>query len=157
MELDRHEPDEEAKSILALMKESKVYWTVKREIINLILKNKTGSLPTLEDLHKALINSGNAEKINGIINNCLQKSTRRLPIENDPNPDIEPYRVKWAEMITKEFNAMSSKIAREEEYDEEDESDTHIYDCSSLLQFLSSIKAKINLTVRDSSIFLFPQ
>ena len=43
-----------------------------------------------------------------------------MPLERDPNPDIEPYRLKWSEMITKEFNNMASKIVREEEYDEED-------------------------------------
>jgi hypothetical protein len=58
-------------------------------------------------------------------------------------------------MITKEFNAMSNKISREEEYDEEDESVTYIYDCSSLLQFMCSIKSKINLTIRESNSFLF--
>ena len=31
-----------------------------------------------------------------------------------------------------------------------------MYDCSSLLQFLSSIKIKNSLPVRDSTIFLFP-
>jgi len=31
-----------------------------------------------------------------------------------------------------------------------------VYDCSSLLQFLSSIKIKNSLPVRDSTIFLFP-
>lgn len=59
-------------------------------------------------------------------------------------------------MITKEFNNMASKIVREEEYDEEDESVTYVYDCSSLLQFLTSIKTKNSLPVRDSTIFLFP-
>jgi hypothetical protein len=103
-----------------------------------------------------LLLSGNEDKLNGLINNCLQKSTRRLPIEKDSNPEIEQYRLKWSEMITKEFNSMSNKIAREEEYDEEDESVTYVYDCSSLLQFLSSIKTKSGLTLRDSSIFLFP-
>jgi hypothetical protein len=140
------------------MKESKVYWTVKKEIMQLMLKKRNGNEPPkLEDLFKTLQTSGNEEKLNGIINNCLQKSTRRLPIEKDPNPDIEPYRLKWSEMVTKEFNHMAAKISREEEYDEEDESVTHIYDCSSLLEFLCSIKPKINLAVRDSSIFLFPQ
>lgn len=33
---------------------------------------------------------------------------------------------------------------------------TYVYDCSSLLQFLSSIKIKNSLPVRDSTIFLFP-
>ena len=33
---------------------------------------------------------------------------------------------------------------------------TYVYDCSSLLQFLSSIKIKNSLQSRDSSIFLFP-
>jgi len=51
-------------------------------------------------------------------------------------------------MVTKEFNAMANKISREEEYDEEDESVTYVYDCSSLLQFMCSIKSKINLTIR---------
>lgn len=101
MELDRQAPDEEAKSILALMKESKVFWTVKKEILSLLLRNKSSTPPTLEEMHKALISTGNVDKINGIINNCLQKSTRRLPIEKDPNPDIEVYRIKWSEMITK--------------------------------------------------------
>lgn len=99
------------------MKESKIYWTVKRDVINLVLKNKGNSKPTIADLQQALINSNNSEKINGIINNCLQKSTRRVPIERDPNPDIEPFRLKWSEMIAKEFNGMASKISREEEYD----------------------------------------
>jgi hypothetical protein len=68
----------------------------------------------------ALLKGSNEGKLNGLINNCLQKSTKRIPIECDTNPDIEQYRVKWSEMITKEFNCMSNKIAREEEYDEED-------------------------------------
>ena len=50
---------------------------------------------------------------------------------------------------------MASKIVREEEYDEEDESVTYVYDSSSLLQFLSSIRAKGALLVRDSEIFVF--
>lgn len=50
---------------------------------------------------------------------------------------------------------MASKIVREEEYDEEDESVTYVYDSSSLLQFLSSIKVKNALAVRDSEIFVF--
>ncbi len=113
MEVEKQQqPDSEAKNILTLMKESKIYWTAKREIMTLILKNRTTSPPTIEDLHRALLLSGNEEKITGIINNCLQKSTRRLPIEKDPNPDIEPYRLKWSEMITKEFNSMSNKISR---------------------------------------------
>lgn len=57
----------------------------------------------------------------------------------------------------KEFNNMASKILREEEYDEEDESVTYVYDSSSLLQFLSSIKIKQSLAVRDSEIFIFQQ
>ncbi len=50
---------------------------------------------------------------------------------------------------------MASKIVREEEYDEEDESVTYVYDSSSLIQFLSSIKIKNSLVVRDSEIFVF--
>lgn len=50
---------------------------------------------------------------------------------------------------------MASKIVREEEYDEEDESVTYVYDSSSLLQFLSSIRVKGALLVRDSEIFVF--
>lgn len=90
-----------------------MYWTAKREIMALILRNRTTSAPSIEDLHKALLLSNSQDKINSIINNCLQKSTRRVPIEKDPNPDIEPYRIKWSEMITKEFNAMSNKICRD--------------------------------------------
>lgn len=63
--------------------------------------------------------------------------------------------MKWSEMIIKEFNNMASKIVREEEYDEEDESVTYVYDSSSLLQFLSSIRVKGALLVRDSEIFVF--
>jgi hypothetical protein len=50
---------------------------------------------------------------------------------------------------------MASKIIREEEYDEEDESVTYIFDSSSLLQFLSSIKIRNAPLVRDSEIFIF--
>lgn len=50
---------------------------------------------------------------------------------------------------------MASKIVREEEYDEEDESVTYVYDSSSLLQFLSSIRTKGAVLVRDSEIFVF--
>jgi hypothetical protein len=35
--------DEETKSILSLMKESKIYWQVKREIVNLMLKTKSSA------------------------------------------------------------------------------------------------------------------
>lgn len=100
------------------MKESKIYWSAKREIINLVLKNRTNTAPNLEEIYRAMLLSGNEDKLNGLINNCLQKSTRRVPIEKDSNPEIEFYRVRWSEMITKEFNSMSNKIAREEEYDE---------------------------------------
>jgi hypothetical protein len=41
-------PDEESTNILTLMKESKIFWTAKREIINLILKNRTNTPPTTE-------------------------------------------------------------------------------------------------------------
>lgn len=99
------------------MKESKIYWTVKRDIINLLLKTKGNSKPTIADIQQALITSNSTEKVNGIINNCLQKSTRRVPLERDPNPDIEVFRVKWSEMVAREFNGMASKVAREEEYD----------------------------------------
>lgn len=51
----------------------------------------------------------------GLINNCLQKSTKRLPIEKDVHPDIEAYRVKWSDLIVKEFNTISYKRTREEE------------------------------------------
>jgi hypothetical protein len=79
----------------------------------MMLKNKSSSEPTIQDLYKALLLTGGEEKLGGLINNCLQKSTRRLPVETDPNPDIEPYRQKWSEMIVKEFNNMASKILRE--------------------------------------------
>lgn len=137
------------------MKESKIYWQVKRELVSLMLKNKSSGQLTLPELHRTLLQSGSSEKLTGLINNCLQKSTRRLPLERDPNPEVEPYRLKWSEMIIKEFNNMASKIVREEEYDEEDESVTYVYDSSSLLQFLSSIRVKGALLVRDSEIFVF--
>jgi hypothetical protein len=137
------------------MKESRIYWQVKRELAALMLRNKSTSQPTLPDLHRNLLLSGNGDKLNALISNCLQKSTRRIPLERDPNPDIEPFRLKWSEMIIKEFNNMATKILREEEYDEEDESVTYVYDSSSLLQFLSSVKLKGALLVRDSEIFLF--
>ncbi len=50
---------------------------------------------------------------------------------------------------------MSSKILREEEYDEEDESVTYVYDSSSFLQFLSSIRIKNAPLIRESDIFVF--
>ena len=156
MELDQYTENPELSNILSLMKESKVYWSVKKELIGLLLKKRqSNEPPTMEDLLKVLHSTNSEDKLTGIINNCLQKSTRRIPIEKDPSSDIEPYRLKWSEMITKEFNGMAAKISREEEYDEEDESVTYIYDCSSLLQFLCSIKARIDITVRDSPIFLF--
>jgi len=46
--LDKVTPDEEVRSILHLMKESKIYWGAKREIINLVLKNRTNTAPSLE-------------------------------------------------------------------------------------------------------------
>jgi hypothetical protein len=95
MELDKL-PEDENRNILTLMKESKMYWTTKREIINLILKTKGNGKPTIADLQQSLLTTNNGEKINGIINNCLQKSTKRVPMERDPNPDIEHYRLKWS-------------------------------------------------------------
>jgi hypothetical protein len=59
-------------------------------------------------------------------------------------------------MITKEFNNISNRIIKNEEYDEEDESVNYTYDCSTFLEFLSSIKNRSAPLVRDSSIFLFP-
>lgn len=64
--------------------------------------------------------------------------------------------MKWTETIVKEFNNIANKIHREEEYDEEDESVSYIYDSSSLLEFLNSIKTRTATTVRDSPVFLFP-
>lgn len=95
------------------MKESRIYWQAKRELMAMMLKNKSSAEPTIQDLYKTLLLTGGEEKLGGLINNCLQKSTRRLPVEVDPNPDIEPYRQKWSEMIVKEFNNMASKILRE--------------------------------------------
>lgn len=80
--------DEETQSILGLMKESKIYWQVKRDLINLMLKNKSTIQLSPAELHKQLLLSNNSEKLTGLINNCLQKSTRRLPIERDLNPEI---------------------------------------------------------------------
>ena len=64
------------------MKESKIYWSVKKDLMSqLLLKNKTPlEPPSFEDLLKILKSSTNEEKLKGIINNCLQKSTRRVPI-----------------------------------------------------------------------------
>ena len=59
----------------------------------------------------------NEDKLTGLINNCLQKSTKRVPIEQDPHSEIAAYRNKWSELITREFNNISGKILREEEYD----------------------------------------
>ena len=71
------------------MKESKIYWQVKREIITLLQKNRSSSTPSsLEEMYRSLLLSGNEDKLNGLINNCLQKSTRRLPVEKDSNADI---------------------------------------------------------------------
>jgi hypothetical protein len=101
------------------MKESKIYWQVKRELLAAMLKNKNayGQL-SQQELQRGLQLNGGEEKLTGLISNCLQKSTRRVPLERDPNGDLEPYRLKWSEMIIKEFNNMASKILREEEYDE---------------------------------------
>lgn len=81
---------------MGLMKESRIYWQAKRELMTMMLKNKSSSDPTIQDLYKALLLSGGEEKLGGLISNCLQKSTRRLPVEVDSNPDIEPYRQKWS-------------------------------------------------------------
>ena len=48
-------------------------------------------------------------------------------------------------------------MLREEQYDEQDQSVSYIYDSSALLEFLSSIKSKIGIKIRDSPIFLFPE
>lgn len=62
------------------MKESKIYWQVKREMLAQLTKAKVGSALTMADLQRALSSSGSEEKLGGLINNCLQKSTRRLPL-----------------------------------------------------------------------------
>ena len=122
------------------------------------MKNQPGNWqPSLEEMLKLLDSTENTEKINGLINNCLQKSTKRIPIEKDSNPDIEQSRTKWSELMVKKFNNMAGKMLREEEFDEEDESVTYIYDPSSLLEYLSSLKSKIGIKVRDSPIFMFPE
>lgn len=48
-------------------------------------------------------------------------------------------------------------MLREEEYDEEDESVAYIYDPSTLLEYLSSLKSKSGIKMRDSPIFMFPE
>ena len=71
------------------MKESRIYWQARKEVIALFLKQKEkGTEPSIEQVIKLIQKSENESKVNGLINNCLQKSTKRLPIEKDPNPDI---------------------------------------------------------------------
>ena len=77
MKLEKSDP--ESDNILMLMKESKVFWSVKRELVSLLLKNKEAT-PSLEELQRSLLLTNNQDKLSGIINNCLQKSTRRIPI-----------------------------------------------------------------------------
>jgi hypothetical protein len=62
------------------MKESRIYWQAKRELMAMMFKNKSSADPSLQDLYKALLLTGGEEKLGGLINNCLQKSTRRLPV-----------------------------------------------------------------------------
>jgi hypothetical protein len=62
------------------MKESKIYWQVKRELLAAMVKGKTGSGLTIEDLQRGLSRGGSEDKLSGLISNCLQKSTRRVPI-----------------------------------------------------------------------------
>ena len=84
-----------------------------------MIKNQSSSWqPSVEEVLKLLDSTENTEKINGLINNCLQKSTKRLPIEKDSNQDIEVSRIKWSDLMVKEFNNMAGKMLREEEYDE---------------------------------------
>lgn len=67
--------------ILSLMKESRIYWQARKEVIALFLKSKEkGIEPSVEEIIKLLQVSENDGKVNGLINNCLQKSTKRLPI-----------------------------------------------------------------------------
>jgi len=58
-------------------------------------------MPTLEEVMKLLESTQNQDKINGLINNCLQKSTKRIPIEQDNNPEIDSYRVRWSDLMVK--------------------------------------------------------
>ena len=46
-----------------------------------MMKNQSSNWqPSAEEVLKLLDSTENTEKINGLINNCLQKSTKRIPI-----------------------------------------------------------------------------
>ena len=149
--------NEETRSILNLMKESRIYWQVRREVTSLLLKE--GKANPAEAAR--LVEQGSQrDKLQGLISNCIQKSTRRLPIEKDPHPFVESQRGKWSEMLVKDFNNMAAKVLREEEYDEEDESVNYVYDCGSLLHFLAALgqhaPAPLLAPTRRSEVLLFP-
>ena len=73
------------------MKESRIYWQAKKEVLGQASFSK---IPSTNDVLKML--GPNDEKLTGLINNCLQKSTKRIPIEEDPHSEISVYRKKWS-------------------------------------------------------------
>lgn len=67
--------------ILSLMKESRIYWQARKEVMKELIKGRQDtSQPSLEEITKLLHSTEHADKINGLINNCLQKSTKRIPV-----------------------------------------------------------------------------
>lgn len=119
--MDKNQIQLNQTKILSLMKESRIYWQARKEVINTMMKNRsTKWQPSVEEVRSLLQATTHQDKINGLINNCLQKSTRRMPIERDPSQDIDVLRIRWSDMIAREFNSIASKMLREEEYDEED-------------------------------------
>ena len=69
--------------------------------------------------------------------------------------EIESVRLKWCDNILMSFRTVTSKLKKDDEEEDEDESVNYVYDCLSFLDYNAKIKSTVNLRVRHLSIYMF--
>lgn len=70
--------------------------------------------------------------------------------------EVETVRMKWSENILTSFRTVTSKLTKDDQEEDEDESVNYVYDCLSFLDYMGKVKPENGLRVRQLSIYMFP-
>ena len=130
--------------LLMKIKESSLFWKLKGKILGRVRQqipqNSIGDI-NASDIQMSSAQDGYEEQLRQLILNYASKSIKRDPISVDSLEFINQNKIKWSELLIKNFDYIHDKIKTTQTQEGQEQEDIlYFYDHVNMLTFLTQIK-----------------